>query len=259
MFDEAIRPNLYVKPSLNDDVEKWLENKRNKINVLPEGFTNFPDGKLPIARVQVKPLDIEKYNAEKVTKKAPVKAKKPKLEKKVTKPKSVKKKVKTKPIKKPKPIKVKAEREKTLKVKPIKPLKPSKLIVYTERAMIYMHNCEVANKAREQNLKRAEALCSKHGYTTFTVLTNRMRCLKCIEGYNRQKSPEHPRLQFNRDALKAALEAGETTFIGKCINHGETEFFIRENKSTLANASYKCRKCHKTTQAKYEINRSKAA
>lgn len=125
--------------------------------------------------------------------------------------------------------------------------------------MIYLHNCEVANKARKQNLKRAEALCSKHGYTTFTVLTNRMRCLKCIEGYNRQKSPEHPRLQFNRDALKAALEAGETTFIGKCINHGETEFFIRENKSTLANASYKCRKCHKTTQIKYEIKRSKAA
>ncbi|MFH4146643.1 hypothetical protein WAI91_22045, partial [Acinetobacter baumannii] len=64
MFNEPVRPNLYVKPSLNDDFEKWLKNKSNEITVLPEGFTNFPDGKLPIARVQVKPLDIEKYNAE---------------------------------------------------------------------------------------------------------------------------------------------------------------------------------------------------
>ncbi|HAV5474063.1 TPA: hypothetical protein JI092_12085 [Acinetobacter baumannii] len=253
MFDETIRPNLYVKPSLNEEVEKWLKNKSNEITVLEPGFTKFPDGKIPKERVQVKPLDIEKFNAEKVTKKAPVKAKEPKLEKH--------KKFKSKPVKKvkPKPKKVKVEREKTLKVKPVKSLKPTKLIVYTERAMIYMHNCEVANIAREQNLKKVEALCSKHGYTTFTVLTSRMRCIKCIEGYNRQKSPQHPRLQFNRDGLKAALEAGKNTFIGKCVNHGETEFFIRENKSTLANASYKCRKCHKTNQAKYEINRGKAA
>lgn len=251
MFDETIRPNLYVKPSLNDDVEKWLKNKSNEITVLAEGFTNFPDGKLPIARVQVKPLDIEKYNAEKVTKKAPVKAEKPKLEKV--------KKVKAKPVKKQKPKKVKVERKKTVKGKPVKPMKPTKLIVYSERAMIYMHNCEVVNTAREQNLKKVEALCSKHGYTTFTVLTNRMRCVKCIEGYNRKKSPAHPRLQFNRDGLKAALEAGKATFIGKCVNHGETEFFIRENKSTMANASYKCRKCHKTNQAKYETKRGIAA
>ncbi|WP_127493119.1 hypothetical protein [Acinetobacter calcoaceticus] len=251
MFDEIDLPYLYVKPSLNDDVEKWLKNESNKITVLEPGFTKFPDGKIPKERVQVKPLDIEKYNAEKVTKKAPVKVEKPKLEKA--------KKVKAKPIKKPKPKNGKVEREKTLKVKPVKPLKPTKLIVYSERAMIYMHNCEVANTAREKNLKKVEALCSKHGYTTFTVLTNRMRCVKCIEGYNRQKSPEHSRLQFNRDALRAALESGKTTFIGKCVNHGETEFFICENKLTLANASYKCRKCHKTTQTKYEIKRSKAA
>lgn len=235
MFDEEIRPNLYVKPSLNDDVKKWLKNKRNKITVLPEGFTNFPDGKLPLARVEVKPLDIEKYNAEKVTKKAPVKAKKPKLEKpKVAKPKLV-------------------------KPKKVKPKKPSKLIVYSERSMIYMHNCQVIREARKNNVKRFEALCTKHGYTDFNMLGNRARCMKCSNEHNQSQYTDSKRKALNRELMAVAVQAGQKTFKGICKTHNETDFYITNTENTISKLNYKCFKCNQSNQLKYDHKTGKAA
>lgn len=228
MFDEDIRPNLYVKPSLIDDVKKWLKNKRNKITVLPEGFTNFPDGKLPLARVEVKPLDIEKYNAEKVTKKAPVKAKKPKLEKPI--------------VAKPKLV----------KPKKVRPKKPSKLIVYSERSMIYMHNCQVIREARKNNVKRFEALCIKHGYTTYNMLGNRARCMKCSNEYNQSHNEDYNRMRLNRELMAVAVQMGQKSFKGICKTHKETDFYIGASETTLSKLNYKCSKCHQANVLKFK-------
>lgn len=236
MFNESVRPNLYVKPSLNDEVEKWLKNKGNEITLLEPGFTKFPDGKIPKERVQVKPLDIEKYNAEKVTKKAPVKAEKPKLEKKVTKPKTVKK-----------------------KVKPVKPKKPTKLIVYTERSMIYMHNCQVIREARKNNVKRFEALCTKHGYTDFNMLGNRARCMKCSNEHNQSQYADSKRKALNRELMDVAIKTGQKTFKGICKTHNETDFYITASENTISKLNYKCCKCQQANQLKYEKKIGKAA
>lgn len=177
MFDEIDLPYLYVKPSLNEDVEKWLKNKSNQITVLPQGFTNFPDGKLPIARVQVKPLDIEKYNAEKVTKKAPVKAKKPKLEKVQTKPKIAK-----------------------VKTKKVRTLTPEEIAEQKRQA----ENRSRAVAANALGINDFIGVCNIHGETRFYLFGNKNTISKL--GYKCRKCQNISRTLYRKNRLLKLAE-----------------------------------------------------
>ncbi|QNX02770.1 hypothetical protein IC798_05390 [Acinetobacter seifertii] len=231
MFNEPVRPNLYVKPSVNDDVEKWLKNKSNEITVLPEGFTNFPDGKLPIARVQVKPLDIEKYNAEKVTKKAPVKANKPKLEKVDSKPKA------KKSIGRPK--------------------KPTKLYIFTEAEMNRICNRETYANARKLGLTEFQAICSKHGLTDYYFDNNNARCKKCRYRSltDAEVQANNKRVQLNFELMNLAVELNNKHFTGMCESHGKTKFLIMKNTKTSTGFYYKCITCQNNASYRYKAKK----
>jgi hypothetical protein len=60
-----------IKPDLKADVEAWLA-QGNTITELQFGHSNFKDGNIPYAKQPVRKLDIEKYNAERVTRHTPV-------------------------------------------------------------------------------------------------------------------------------------------------------------------------------------------
>lgn len=78
-----------IKPDLKADVEAWLA-QGNTITELPFGHSNFKDGNIPYAKQPVRKLDIEKYNAERVTRHTPVNPPKKEKPKKATKAKPVK-------------------------------------------------------------------------------------------------------------------------------------------------------------------------
>jgi len=181
MFDETIRPNLYVKPNLNNAVEEWLKIKGNIITLLEPGFTNFPDGNIPKERVQVKPLDIEKYNAEKVTKKAPVKAKKPKLEKVDTKPKVVK-----------------------AKAKKARILTPEEIAEKNRQA----ENRSRALVANDLGTNDFIGVCNIHGETRFYLFGNKNTISKL--GYKCRKCQNASRTLYRKNRLLKLAEGGNS-------------------------------------------------
>lgn len=231
MFDEAIRPNLYVKPNLNEAVEQWLKIKGNIITLLEPGFTNFPDGNIPKQRVPVKQLDIEKYNAEKVTKKAPVKAKKPKLEKKASKPK-VKKSIG-------------------------RPKKPTKLYIFTEAEMNRICNRETYTNARKLGLTSFQAICSKHGLTDYYFDNNNARCKKCRYRSltDAEVQANNKRVQLNFELMNLAVELNNKHFTGMCDSHGETKFLIMKNTKTSTGFYYKCITCQNNASYRYKAKK----
>lgn len=227
-------PVQHIKPDLNDEVEKWLKNKSNKITELEFGFSHFRDGKIPMSKRPFQKLDIEKYNAEKKEKYSPIEPVKAKKKAKPTKVKTVKK-------RKPKP---KAE-------KVLKPKKATKLVVYTERSMIYMHNCEAFKNARLYKLVEFEALCIRHAYSIFKIQKNgRYRCTKCLSDYNEGHLQEYRRHVLNRDLMNVAIQTNQKRFLGVCKIHGETQFLIAHTKNTKSNFNYKCCTCSTATQMK---------
>ena len=226
-MNESMTPSMYIKPDYSADIEAWLA-QGNQVTELSFGHSHFKDRHIPKVTV-VKPLDIEKYNAKRVTK--------------PTKAKAVKE-------KKPKKIKI----AKVLKPKPVKTVKPktaTKLIVYSERSMIWMHNCKVIREARKNNLEEFEALCTRHGYTPFRMFAKRARCLKCDDVYAKRTTEDYKRRALNRELMNASLEAGQNNFLGICKMHGETEFYILPSKNTNSNRNYKCRKCVRISNNKY--------
>lgn len=232
MFDETIRPNLYVKPNLNNAVEEWLKIKGNIITLLEPGFTNFPDGNIPKERVQVKPLDIEKYNAEKVTKKAPIKAEKPKLEKPKVR----------KSIGRPK--------------------KPTKLYIFTEAEMNRICNRETYANARTNGLTSFQAICSKHGLTDYYFDNNNARCKKCRYRSltDAEVQANNKRVQLNFELMNLAVELNNKHFTGICESHGETKFLIMKNTKTSTGFYYKCITCQNNACYRYkEKMKGKAA
>ncbi|MDH2620916.1 hypothetical protein QDT42_10205 [Acinetobacter baumannii] len=231
MFNEPVRPNLYVKPSLNDEVEKWLKNTGNEITLLEPGFTKFPDGKIPKERVHVKPLDIEKYNAEKVTKKAPVKAKKPKREKVVNKPK-VKKSIG-------------------------RPKKPTKLYIFTETEMNRICNRETYENARKLGLTEFQAICSKHGLTNYYFDNNNARCKKCRYRSltDAEVQANNKRVQLNFELMTLAIEQNKKHFTGMCNSHGETKFMIMKSPKTSTGFNYKCVTCQNNASYRYKAKK----
>ena len=227
-YDPASTQN---KPDLNAEVEKWLKNESNKITVLPFGFTHFKDGNIPMSKKPVQQLDIEKYNAERVTRHEPLKVqKKPKT----TRAKTVKKRA-----------------ARPQKMKGVKPKKATKLVVYTERSMIYMHNCVAFKNARENELIAFEALCIRHTYSTFQKQKNgRYRCTRCLEDYNANNLSNYKRHVLNRELMNVAILAGNNKFLGVCKTHGESQFLIARTENTISKYLYKCRICANKTQMK---------
>ncbi|WP_151789125.1 hypothetical protein [Acinetobacter seifertii] len=177
MFDETIRPNLYVKPNLNEAVEQWLKIKGNIITLLEPGFTNFPDGNIPKERVQVKPLDIEKYNAEKVTKKAPVKAEKPKLEKVEAKPKIAK-----------------------VNTKKVRTLTPEEIAEQKRQA----ENRSRAVAANNLETNDFIGICNIHGETRFYLFSNKNTISKL--GYKCRKCQNISRTLYRQNRLLKLAE-----------------------------------------------------
>lgn len=235
-FYEA--PIIQIKPNLNDEVEKWLKDKSNKITELPFGFSNFPDGKIPMHKRPVQQLDIEKYNAEKVIKHNPISPEKQPDKAKPTKFKTVKK-------RKPKP---KAE-------KVLKPKKVTKLVVYSERAMIRFHNMEVFDKARKEKAGAVEALCIHHGFTTYKIFNDRPRCLKCIKTDQIRDLESHNRKNLNHRLMLAAARENQKKFTGMCKTHGETAFFIIKTDTSATGLNYKCLACNAAHQLAYKIRK----
>lgn len=215
--------NIVPKHSLNDDVEKWLKDKSNKITELPMGFTHFKDGKIPMQKQPVKPLDIEKYNASKMV----TRTVKPKKEK---------------PVKVPKVKKVKLPRVKAVKVP--KPKRIKKLEIFSARAMLYRHNCEAFKNARLQGLKKFEAICNRHGFSPFLMYADgRGRCATCLENASNKNFPEAKRHALNRELMHLAIDLKSNKFLGVCKTHGETQFIISTSKNTKSSVNYKCRTC----------------
>lgn len=239
-FYEA--PVIRIKPNLNDEVEKWLKDKSNKITELEFGFSHFRDGKIPMSKRPVQKLDIEKYNAENKEKYSPIEPVKTEKKAKPTKVKTVKK-------RKPKPKKEKV----------LKPKKPTKLIVYGERAMIRFHNIEVFKTARENKLNEIEALCIHHGYTVYRFYKDRPRCLECIDLFEIKDSANHKRQNLNKELMLVAASKNEKKFTGVCKIHGETLFFIIKTQFSKSGLNYKCFACNAAHQHAYKIRKGASA
>ena len=215
--------NILPKHSLNDDVEKWLKNEGNKITELPIGFTHFKDGKIPMQKQPVKPLDVEKYNASKMVTRT-------------AKP------IKEKPVKVTKIKQVKLPRVKAVKAP--KPKRIKKLEIFSARAMLYRHNCEAFKNARLQGLKKFEAICNRHGFSPFLMYADgRGRCATCLENASNKNFPEAKRHALNRELMHLAIELKSNKFLGVCKTHGETQFIISSSKNTKSSVNYKCRTC----------------
>jgi len=218
-----------IKPDLNADVDAWLA-KGHQITELPFGHSNFKDGNIPQAKSTIKPLDIEKYNAERVTKPKPVKA-----------------------PKKDKPTKVRTVKSCVHKSKVMKQKRATKLVVYSERSMIYMHNCEVFKHARLNKLTEFEGLCIRHGYTIFKAQKSmRFRCVECLVEYNQNNVNDYKRRVLNKELMEVAVQTQQKKFLGVCLTHGETNFAISKTNSTISKLSYKCCKCMSNTSKKFK-------
>lgn len=224
-----------IKPDLNADVEAWLA-QGNQITELPFGHTHFKDGNIPQAKAPVKPLDIEKYNAERVTKQKPVKS-----------------------TKQEKPTKVKTVKPRVYKPKAVKQKRATKLVVYSERAMIRFHNLIVFKLARAENLNQVEALCIQHGYTTYRFLKDRPRCLKCIKNFQIKDYAEYKRQKLNQELMLVAASTKQRKFNGMCKVHGETAFLIAKSKTSVSGLNYKCFRCNAANQLKYKKNKGACA
>lgn len=228
-----------IKPDLNAEVEKWLKDKSNKITEIPFGHSEFKDGKIPYSKAPVQQLDIDKYNAEQVTKHTPVKPRKEKT------------------------IKVKTVKKRALKPKVEKVLKPkqaTKLVVYSVRSMIYMNNCSAFKEARNLKLVMFVALCIRHSYSTFKMQKNgRARCIKCLEEYNENNLKDYKRKKLNRELMLVAALAKQKNFIGKCKIHGETNFLISHSSNTISQLNYKCCRCSSIAQMKARKKKGAAA
>lgn len=116
------------------------------------------------------------------------------------------------------------------------------------------------NEAIKSGLNRFEAECSRHGFTTYSILGNgRALCLSCnrenIEKYRRKKTADIDliRQRNNRELFNLTMSLGKTSFIGWCCNCGETEMRIRKNKGVLNN--YFCYACSLQSRKKYREKR----
>lgn len=226
-----------IKPDSNTDVAAWVA-WGNQITELPFGHSNFKDGNIPYAKQPVRKLDIEKYNAERVTRHTPVNPPKKEKTKKATKAKTVK------------PLVIKQAQAK----------KATKLKVYSVRSMIYMHNRDVFKNARENQIKEFEALCIRHGFSTFQEKNNkRYRCLKCLTEYNENNVKDYKRRVLNQELMKVAVLAKQKKFIGVCRLHGETRFSIARTPNTISKLNYKCCICSTTAQMKSRKKKGAAA
>ena len=78
---ESMTPSMHIKPDYSADIEAWLA-QGNQVTELSFGHSHFKDGRIPKVTV-VKLLDIEKYNAKRVTKPTKAKAVKEKKPKKI--------------------------------------------------------------------------------------------------------------------------------------------------------------------------------
>jgi len=218
-----------IKPDLNADVEAWLA-KGNQITELPFGHSNFKDGNIPQAKAPVKPLDVEKYNAERVTRQKQVKT-----------------------TKLDKPTKVKTVKPRVYKPKVAKQKQATKLVVYSERSMIYMHNCDVFKQARVNKLTSFEGLCIRHGYTLFKAQKSmRFRCVQCLDEYNQNNVNDYKRRVLNKELMEVAVQAQQKNFLGVCLTHGETKFSISKTNSTKSKLSYKCCECMSITRKRFK-------
>lgn len=203
-----------LRKQLNNQVELFLKSG-GSISELPPNYTNFKDGKLPVAtRVytqnKTKPLapikpeaqkpstTVQKSNNQKYEPIKPVQAKK------------VSGKRKTKP--KPKNVSDEALRKKNI----------------TEQRIL----------AEANGVDHFIAVCKRHGQTQYRICTNGTRCLLCVDEARIKRIERNPkvlkrkqenkeRVAFNKNALHEALSVGKSTFIGLCINCGRTEFKIR--------------------------------
>lgn len=120
---------------------------------------------------------------------------------------------------------------------------------------------EARKKAVENGETEFTARCKTHGETQYKIVENRSRCILCKKNssnkYNRnrvlkQKGIEVPpsisdseaerRKELN-DAKELAIEKGLNKFVGRCIHHGKTIFFIVNDKA-------RCLLCRRNIQNK---------
>ncbi|WP_336916622.1 hypothetical protein [Acinetobacter modestus] len=230
-----------IKPDYAEAVAAW-EKAGNKITELPFGHSNFKDGSIPKEETTIKPLDIEKYNAENKEKYSPIKTLKTEKTAKPTKAKAVK-----------------IHTQKPKKEKILKPKKASKLIVYGERAMIRLHNIEVFKIARDNNFNEVEALCIHHGYTVYRFYKDRPRCLKCVDCFQIKDLENHNRQNLNKELMLVAARNNEKKFTGVCKIHGDTSFFIIKTQFSRSGLNYKCFQCNAAHQLAYKNKKGAAA
>lgn len=215
VFNKALMTSKQIESlELEIAVSKFIESG-NQITPLPQGFTVYPDGKLPPvqnqkARATAPPITpsktkhiIEDIDRQEATERA--KARSIPVSKSATKP---------------------------VKEKKQSPhLPPGEL----ER------RTKVRNAHREailNGLTEFEAPCAKHGMTIFTAYAESRKCQKCM-AERREKckvtTPKDPtraeRSKIISERRKEAEIKGLSEFIGACRVHGETLFKIQVNGS----------------------------
>lgn len=102
--------------------------------------------------------------------------------------------------------------------------------------------------------------CSKHGEAKFYVnksgKTHVYRCDLCRKkNYKKQAeskvlTDEQRYRRLNREIALTMFEAdpNNRTFIGMCLKHGETEFYIKIEKRLPSGVSYTCKACKKNVK-----------
>lgn len=187
----------------------------NKITVLAQGETSYPDGKLPPiqnqkARKEAPPIDPKKTKhvaedakrQETIKKAAARSVKLPPTPPKISKPKRV-----------------------------VNHLPPQEL---ERRKKVKEAHCEATLKG----LKEFEAPCAKHGLTTFSNYSESCKCKKCVserrEKYKIQEPQDPTRAERSKIISQRRKEAeakGLKEFQGVCRIHKETLFKIQVNGS----------------------------
>lgn len=239
-----------LRKELNNQIELFLKSG-GTISELSPNYTNFKDGKFPIAaqvhtQNKTKPLAPIKPEAQKPST-TPQKSNNQKYEPK--KPVQAKK-VSGKRKPKPKKISDDALRKKNI----------------TEQRIL----------AEANGVDHFIAVCKRHGQTQYRICTNGTRCLLCVDEARIKRIERNPmvlkrkqenkeRVAFNKNALHEALIVGKNTFVGLCINCGSTEFKIRMvtrlDNNAISHKVYHpiCIVCHKKhMKANDEKRRNKA-
>jgi len=226
--------NKCKSEKLQSEVDAWLANKENKIEVLPMGFTNFKDGNLPVcrnnaadnkAREQERKRELELKNQQIREQKAElVKQRKAEAEKKKLERAKAKERLKREKLKKSLPKKRFKKNELKLVTFPEKP-------EYFRKSMMQMLRKEAQSKGE----KSFTGKCKHHGWVQYNIEVHNVRCTGCMAdraALLRSKS------KFESNKAKAekqrqAIAEGKTTFIAQCRHHGETEYAIRKTGSPV--------------------------